>query len=1244
MKFYLLLALLWTAVASGQSVPQGLITAGTTTTVAGRQWLYVRWTSADGSLPFGTPFAIHLKNGGAAAAVPLVEQGVTLPAEEQSIVAAHLSRAAGLGTDTLGLATDASALYDSVRLNHQASDQNPALPADNAPTALKLARLIHQAKQGDARTAQSLNQMALAHSGVALAIGTAWAGPTSVGTGAAVTMELRTWDPVTCKETGIAGRVTITAGQPVVLSAPGAPIQVPDATATGDRVIKLRWATPIALRREAPLTAGHQLWRVSHTEAESRGWHLTTPSTATLSANPAVAKRINQAPIWLGKMFDEATAGNFSDLPPGDPLTLYFADDNERYALNPAGEPIGTAFADGSAFYYFVAVRDLLGRPGNVSAAGLGLACARRTPSVPAEVSLLDETVTTNGGSMQCFTLRWKANVAEGDNDTDEYVIYRGSAIDTPNVDLADPLTLPPPRATLPHAPDADGYMQWRDDALPQTTDGTRTYWYAIRAVHHSPCPPDNFSRLTPAVYGGLRSAAAPQNTVVSQSISCPVAGLSMATVGAPYTFDDLPPEAVEGELRTVRLVVTRLDRSVEWIGVRWNWGDHTETAYTHYEFEDDDDTINPEFQIPASAIATLTMISGSDAGSESRSSNSIVQPSQINDWNDNKILVLTGLAAAPSLGEIRVESSDHTRMFGLGPATTLNVTDLGGGCIIANTAAADHTPFVISALRSGVWSTVAGIEAMGGKLFCCDPAGLAQGYRAHPVLTGATACIHMADSVDGSIRPIRLRLRLPANSAEYRIFRRLDDGELQLFAQGDGSRLPGLATEDRDVLREDSSLPATATKLCYYGQTFNRAGIGGPLQPLGDCILLGRRDVPTPTLKPPRPSGTAAAPTMRLEWYCPTQGIERFRIQLDPVASGTPVPVISALKSVSRPPSFKAFRIRSVRKWLPHTLTVHTGLVGQDFAAGPVFTLDVPIRTTTAWRISITAISRAGIASKSSPVHPFLWTIPPTPVAPGPEPTVDWPARKLPPVGRWNPLLRAELTARNFHSPFGGWETWDLRSPGPSSDYPVGVRIASLRTQPVLDPWRITTREFPVASGRLVTSFDFRDYLNIVANYDSDPNRLLLRRAALDGSDGALVASVALQLDAQPPSTIPSRLVLSDAALLPAVLYRQQVASERFPEANGATVQVSPMLREIAWGVDGGDYSEIRDPFIGVVTRYGGNAPDSGGKWLDFFLLDTQPVVKGARYRYTLLRFDAGNGEILESIDAGEVLIPDTL
>ncbi|MEI7957237.1 MAG: hypothetical protein WCJ66_18895 [Verrucomicrobiota bacterium] len=114
---------------------------------------------------------------------------------------------------------------------------------------------------------------------------------------------------------------------------------------------------------------------------------------------------------------------------------------------------------------------------------------------------------------------------------------------------------------------------------------------------------------------------------------------------------------------------------------------------------------------------------------------------------------------------------------------------------------------------------------------------------------------------------------------------------------------------------------------------------------------------------------------------------------------------------------------------------------------------------------------------------------------------------------------------------------------------------------------------------------------------------------------------------------------------LLPAVLYRQQVPSVKWPNVSGGTIQVSPMIEKIAYNTvtpaDGFPTTIVRDPYIGLHYRTDFRGY---GSWVDLFLLDTQPVSKGAKYRYTLLRFDAGTGEIAESIDAGELLIPEDL
>lgn len=61
-----------------------------------------------------------------------------------------------------------------------------------------------------------------------------------------------------------------------------------------------------------------------------------------------------------------------------------------------------------------------------------------------------------------------------------------------------------------------------------------------------------------------------------------------------------------------------------------------------------------------------------------------------------------------------------------------------------------------------------------------------------------------------------------------------------------------------------------------------------------------------------------------------------------------------------------------------------------------------------------------------------------------------------------------------------------------------------------------------------------------------------------------------------------------------------------------------------------------LADPFF----RWVGldfNAPPLN---LELYLVDTQPVVTGARYRYWLVRFDATTGEPIHTVPAGEITI----
>jgi hypothetical protein len=106
---------------------------------------------------------------------------------------------------------------------------------------------------------------------------------------------------------------------------------------------------------------------------------------------------------------------------------------------------------------------------------------------------------------------------------------------------------------------------------------------------------------------------------------------------------------------------------------------------------------------------------------------------------------------------------------------------------------------------------------------------------------------------------------------------------------------------------------------------------------------------------------------------------------------------------------------------------------------------------------------------------------------------------------------------------------------------------------------------------------------------------------------------------------------------LMPFVLYRYQVSNVELPQISGDVAQVSPLLERIAsiplsapqphWAV--------RDPFIRVLpTR------PHDGMIYDIFAMDTQPVIRGASYRYLIVQFDE-RGELRRVIPTDVVTVP---
>jgi hypothetical protein len=86
------------------------------------------------------------------------------------------------------------------------------------------------------------------------------------------------------------------------------------------------------------------------------------------------------------------------------------------------------------------------------------------------------------------------------------------------------------------------------------------------------------------------------------------------------------------------------------------------------------------------------------------------------------------------------------------------------------------------------------------------------------------------------------------------------------------------------------------------------------------------------------------------------------------------------------------------------------------------------------------------------------------------------------------------------------------------------------------------------------------------------------------------------------------------------------QVANTYFPTVPGDVVQVSPLMENIAQKVVidiSGTTNHVSDAFISILPAAVTGLPRTiGTSDQDILLMDRQPVIKGARYKYLLVRF----------------------
>jgi len=1007
------------------------------------------------------------------------------------------------------------------------------------------------------------------------------------------TYEVREVNPVSGLAGDVIGRVTIAPGMPVILPAPGRPFQVMTNHPDDHLVVRLRWGTSDELRRLSLLRYGYNVWRIARATGESGNFHVVPPTPSQLKANPAFIL-VNDAPTTTTKDFSAGSgAGAAND--PTDRTTYFLTDNNGR---NRTG---GSEFADGAEFYYFVTARDVLGRDGLVSPGGLGRACRRLPPLAPNELGARDEVqvLPLAGGANtneQRIRVTWLQNTNATERVT-HYWIYRW-----PNPGHALSNDLP---ATLNRigivAHTANVRTGTYLDSGPgaPTTPGLSNYWYTVRAVSVAACDP-LLSAHSPSVSAVLRMREGP----------AAASGLVRGSCGTPSVlYDSFSPD-LNVDLPTnrwnYRLICVRRDPGIAWVSFAVTNSVAGVTLFGPVYFPPGGDRVELDYAPANDFGASLTDVSctvGNYYGAVSRPAlyRSESSPPARQLWKINFFagqLLLTALSNAdPLLSAATGGARDFC-------APALDVTPDESGTVSMRFNHTTTLPVLVQAAsngpNSGVWLDVAiaypdsnGVYAVSYPACLIGPLPEFRGCITS--LPAERDCVqHIASSADGGrIAPLRIEFTTTPRTREYRLYRSVNDGPLTLLSQGAIRHVPL-----RRVVRTDDTMPPSTARLCYFVQLLDEHGNPSPMAFIG-CKEVKPPKPPAPTLAEPRAIGTISSPQVALNWFCPTAGVYRFRVMINPGpgapsggGGGGPVGGSSGLTGAAllADPGRsyaayyaglgKAALSASVRAVWEFKYSNLTPPIGPGFGPGPQFTLTAYILPDVPYQISVQALDAQDGESDLSTAWDFTWKTPPRPEL------VPWPARPLPHVEVFDARVKAVVFTNSENNKLA-----DRR-------YPIGIRVGQLPQ--LLD-----------ANDNVIGTTNFVLYYRSTET-SIDPNDHIFFRE----------------------TTNPSR---SGEPLLPIVVYRQQVTNALYPKVSGDVAQVSPMLERIPWMTPDAFTVVIPDRLMAMRFEFDRGLPN-GAYYL--YLRDQQPVLLGARYRYFVARFKP-NREMDYIIPAGEVEIP---
>lgn len=1155
-----------------------IFTVGTTYRSGNQDWSFVLVGAADAALVRGKRFAVFGKPGDASAAGTYTQRGTMFRQSDPTAVNTLLNQSVSLGQDLTGLADSINMLLRRV----------PGIT--NQPLPQKVLTLFQNAET-NASSAAVLALLTVGHPGLRLCLGQAFAETLPTTT----TYEVREVNPLTGVAANVVGRVTVIPGAPVILPAPGRPFQVATNHPDDHLVVRLRWGTPDALRRLSLLGYGFNVWRIPRTAAESANFHVTPPTVAQLYANPTF-QRINEGPVITTRDYSIGSgAGAAND--PADRET-YFVTDNNGRRKKPAAErtlpfEYELEFADGAEFYYFITARDVLGRDGFVSPGGLGRACRRIPPLAPIELSARDAVqVLPLPGGGNTNVQRIRVNWQQRTNAT-EYWIYRW-----PNPGDALRTDLPPTENRIGIVSQVGGtnsnsYL----DAGPTApvTPGLSNFWYTVRAVDVAACDPLP-SPHSPPVSAVLRVREGPAAGTGSVRGSCGTVAVMLNS----FNVQSVPEEA--RDRYNYKLTCVRRDPGIAWVQFAITNSNAGVTMLGPVYFPPGGDTVEMDYtplRDPSSPSISIACTVGNYYGAVSRAAffnNSA--PAGDEYFHVGFLAGQLLLTAMSNVDPLLPAAGGNANTF-CAPAIDLASDESG-----TVTMRFDHTrtlPVLVQASKgpnSGVWVDVAvafpdanGVYAVSYPDCLLKPLPEFRGCIVSLPDEGDCGQHITRAGADGKVAPIQIKFFLTPRTREFRLYRTVNGGPFTLLSQGAAKYNPFKPFQP--VVRTDDTMPTTAARLCYYLQLLDEHGNPSPMTELG-CRDSKPEKPPTPVLAEPQAVGTPANPQVKLNWFCPTAGVHRFRVYIK-TGPGAPsggsgglfgadlridVSKSLAIYYSGLKKQVSTFALRDVMSYNEVKLTPS---ISAGFGPGPQFSLVANVYADTPYQISVQALDAQGGEGDLSSQWEFTWKTPP------PVELVPWPARPLPEVQSFDSRVAAVV--------FTNSENNKLED----SRYPVGIRIGQLPH--VLDP---------------VTNVGNTNYAYYFRNQSvsRDPNSHVFKRQTSN----------------------PER---SGELLLPIVVYRQQVTNSLFPRVSGDVTQVSPMIERLPWST----FNFLGDNFTVVIvdrliaSRFELDRSQPNGAFY-LYLRDQQPVLLGARYRYFAVRFKA-NREVDYIIPAGEVEIP---